>query len=49
MSSIERLAYTVALEIGSSDTIIRSMLFPATGDDRDGYKQRVRHDIMRSL
>ena len=25
------------------------MLFPATGDDRDGYKQRVWRDIMRSL
>ena len=49
MSSIERSAYTVALEIGSSDKIIRSMLFPATGDDRDGYKQRVWRDIMRSL
>ena len=49
MSSIERSAYTVALEIGSSDAVIRAMLFPATGDDRDAYKQRVWRDIMRSL
>ena len=49
MSSIERSAYTVALEIGSADTIVRSTLFPATGDDLNGYKQRVWRDIMRSL
>ena len=49
LSSIERSAYTVALEIGSFDAVIRSMLFPATGDDRDGFKQRVWRDIMRSL
>ncbi len=49
MSGIERSAYTVALDIGRPEAIIRSMLFPATGADDDGYKLRVWRDIMRSL
>jgi SNF2 family DNA or RNA helicase len=49
MSSIERSAYTVALEIGRPDAVIRAMLFPATGGEGEGYKQRVWRDIMRSL
>ena len=49
MSSIERSACTVALEIGNPDALIRAMLFPATGGEGEGYKQWVRRDITRSL
>ena len=49
MSSIERSAYTVALEIGRPDAVIRAMLFPATGGEGEGYKQKVWQDIRRSL
>ena len=49
MSRIERSAYTVALEIGRSDAVIRALLFPSTGSEGVEYKNRVWRHIMQTL